>query len=549
MANFGRLLSSKRTWACGCVQIVALALFSMLRAAIVLILSTRAAVATVSTIAYLNGTLMVTIQGAEVGSKLQLMRLRPEATGCADSVGATLVLEEQPITDNYQSMTFPAEKLQAGMYCAMVLSPSANYTTLWPQELRSEHDLSGLRASETPVPCKSWKATVTLKVSYARSSAKASVNVLENKTPLCEHLRVSLWKTTRLSQFPRCATHVNYTSEQTKNLSVVALFENLTAGNYCVRVTPVCSQSEDCLTLTSKIVEMPSGKVSYSAERDGVRYLLWLLLLLSPLVLGALVAAVLATFWAQRQCKAQQRKPCKLEMPLLANNFSKDAGVLVVKVVYSRDSEPHVKAVSQLCELIRRELGVRVEWDEAAVADVHITHDWAMSMAQLPCPHFNSAAMTTAIAPVKMLVLESDGALLKHQAYQQHKDLGEVSESAIDELYHTTYAALLSNRAQALGDYCHIAVARLPYTTLPHRLHLVPGKRYVLPQHLRQLLATLLRGTALPDIDAALCSEAHGRFCKALSNAGDAHKENGFTANSVCGKIQVILDQSETMQF
>nr|XP_054925942.1 uncharacterized protein LOC126529739 isoform X6 [Dermacentor andersoni] len=429
MANFGRLLSSKRTWACGCVQIVALALF-MLRAAIVLILSTRAAVATVSTIAYLNGTLMVTIQGAEVGSKLQLMRLRPEATGCADSVGATLVLEEQPITDNYQSMTFPAEKLQAGMYCAMVLSPSANYTTLWPQELRSEH-----------------------------------------------------------------------------------------------------------------------GKVSYSAERDGVRYLLWLLLLLSPLVLGALVAAVLATFWAQRQCKAQQRKPCKLEMPLLANNFSKDAGVLVVKVVYSRDSEPHVKAVSQLCELIRRELGVRVEWDEAAVADVHITHDWAMSMAQLPCPHFNSAAMTTAIAPVKMLVLESDGALLKHQAYQQHKDLGEVSESAIDELYHTTYAALLSNRAQALGDYCHIAVARLPYTTLPHRLHLVPGKRYVLPQHLRQLLATLLRGTALPDIDAALCSEAHGRFCKALSNAGDAHKENGFTANSVCGKIQVILDQSETMQF
>ncbi|XP_070397433.1 uncharacterized protein [Dermacentor albipictus] len=503
----------------------------MLRAAIVLILSARAAVATVSTIAYLNGTLMVTIQGAEVGSKLQLMRLRPEATGCADSAGATFVLEEQPIT---------------------VLSPSANYTTLWPQELRSEHDLSGLRASEAPVPCKSWKATVTLQVSYARSSAKASVNVLENKTPLCEHLRISLWKTTRLSLFPPCATHVNYTSEQTKaiaNLSVVALFENLTAGNYCVRVTPVCSQSEDCLTLTSKIVEMPSGKVSYSAERDGVRYLLWLLQLLSPLVLGALVAAVLVAFWAQRQCKAQQRKPCKLEMPLLANNFSKDAGVLVVKVVYSRDSEPHVTAVSQLCELLRRELGVRVEWDEAAMADAHITHDWAMAMAQLPCPHFNSAAMTTAIAPVKMLVLESDGALLKHQAYQQHKDLGEVSESAMDELHHTTYAALLSNRAQALGDYCHIAVARLPYTTLPHRLHLVPGKRYVLPQHLRQLLAALLRGTALPDIDAALCSEAHDRFCKALTNAGDAHKENGFTANSVCGKLQVLLDQSETMQF
>ncbi|KAH7973702.1 hypothetical protein HPB49_004051 [Dermacentor silvarum] len=128
-------------------------------------------------------------------------------------------------------------------------------------------------------------------------------------------------------------------------------------------------------------------------------------------------------------------------------------------------------------------------------------------------------------------------------------DLGEVSESNIEELYHTTYAALLSNHAQALGDYCHIAVARLPYTTLRHRLDLVPEKRYVLPQHLRQLLVSLLQGTALPEalVDAALCCEAHDHFCRALSNACDAHKENGFAADSVCRKLQLMLDQSQTL--
>ncbi|KAH8030913.1 hypothetical protein HPB51_012302 [Rhipicephalus microplus] len=91
----------------------------------------------------------------------------------------------------------------------------------------------------------------------------------------------------------------------------------------------------------------------------------------------------------------------------------------VVKVVYSRDSESHVAAVSRLCELLRRELGFRVEWDEAAMHLAHVTPDWAMALAQLPCPQFNSTAKT---APtVKMLVIESDGALLKHQAYRKHK--------------------------------------------------------------------------------------------------------------------------------
>ncbi|KAL1442936.1 hypothetical protein MTO96_046175 [Rhipicephalus appendiculatus] len=218
--------------------------------------------------------------------------------------------------------------------------------------------------------------------------------------------------------------------------------------------------------------------------------------------------------------------------------------MLMVKVVYSRDSESHVAAVSRLCELLRRELGFRVEWDEAAMHLAHVTHDWAVAMALLPCPRFNPDAK--AATPVKILVIESDGALLKHQAYRQHKDLGQVSDSNVDELYHITYAALLSNQAQALGDYCHITVARLPYTTLPDRLDLVPETRYMLLEHLQPLLQTLLHGTTLPEsrAESALRSEAHNNFSTALADAKKSHNEKGFAEDSTCGKLRAILAHS-----
>ncbi|XP_077541218.1 uncharacterized protein LOC144153447 [Haemaphysalis longicornis] len=207
-----------------------------------------------------------------------------------------------------------------------------------------------------------------------------------------------------------------------------------------------------------------------------------------------------------------------------------------VRVVYSRDSEAHVAAVGQLCALLQSELGVRVEYDEAATGPAHVTHDWTLAMAHLPCPRFNEAPQGG--RRVKMLVLESDGALLKHRAYRLHKDVGVASESSVDELYHTTYAALLSQQAQALGDYCHLLVARLPYTTLPDRLDLVPEKRFLLPQHLPHLLEALLHDPAKGEgggsqqqqqqrIAAALRSEAGARLDRALALAGSAHQGDG----------------------
>ncbi|XP_075560142.1 uncharacterized protein LOC142592536 isoform X2 [Dermacentor variabilis] len=522
----------------------------MLRAStfLVTLLGFSSALGTVS-VTYQGDSLVADISGVPTGSFLQLVLLRPDAIGCADSEAVTVV-ETEPITAENMTMSFPAGTLHPGSYCAVVLSLSGNFTSEQPAKVEKQNsDDRGNGIRDKGPACRNWNATVIVQGSYAQSIT-ASVNLFEDKTPQCGQLRVGLWEvmSSEGDQSTPCLTGIIFAGEKTKtvaNLSVVVLFENLTAGNYCVRVTPVCDLSEDCLTLTSKVIQLFSaqtGPRSQMSEAAAQSRLLWLLLL--PLLLGAAAVIVLAAFWVRRQSWMARNKLFILgSPPPVCRKPQMNPGPPVVKVVYSRDSEPHVAAVTQLCELLRRELGVRVEWDEAAVGHAHVTHDWAMAMAQLPCPHFNPSAMATATAPVKMLVLESDGALLKHQAYRRHKDLGQASESNIDELYHTTYAALLSNHAQALGDYCHIAVARLPYTTLPDRLDLVPEKRYLLPQHLQPLLEALLHGTTLPEsrADLALRSDACSRFTSALANAGNTHEERGFAEDSVCGKLRSML--------
>lgn len=510
---------------------------------------------TTVTIEYIHKYLIVKIDGAPDGSTLRLLKLDPQAFTCADSHGAVVVLEDRKImADDDEPISFPADDLLPGKYCAVVLSPIGNYTSQSPAEIKTESGGHITDLGSQP-QCRSWNATVIVVGTYTLSTIHASVNVFKNSTPGCDELRVGLWQVMGDAASAKghpCNTDIMFAGEETNfvvNSSVSVLFENLTAGNYCVRVTPVCDPSEDCLTLTSKVIELPTAPVE-GASRGPVATqsrMLWLLVV--PLLVGAAAATALAILWVRRQAWGPRGKPFTLGSPLpVVNKPRLDPGPPVVKVVYSRDSEPHVVAVSQLCSLLQSELGMRVEWDEAAAGPAHVTHDWAMAMAQLPCPTFNPAAVQPAgrSAPKMMLVIESDGALLKHQAYRQHKDLGAVSESNIDELYHTTYAALLSNQAQALGDYCHIVVARLPYTTLPGRLDLVPEKRFLLPHHLHQLLAKLLHGTELPEsrADLALSSDACSRFSDALANAFNAHDERGFAADSLCGKLQAILHES-----
>lgn len=397
------------------------------------------------------------------------------------------------------------------------------------------------------VPCLKWTAVVTLKGDYNLHTVEA--NVEPRVDPGCEELRVSLWHVSAEAASVGDCVHDIMLSQQLyeplPEHSLDVRFEDVSPGNYCVRVTPVCNmsncpgpctnKSSDCLSLTSRVLELPPvAQMPGSPLKGGAPEgrLLWLLLV--PLLVASALVMAGAVFWARRRAWLAARSK-KVALPVPPGSVPPRQPPVEVRVVYSRDSEAHVAAVGQLCALLQSELGVRVEYDEAATGPAHVTHDWALAMAHLPCPRFNEAPHGG--RRVKMLVLESDGALLKHRAYRLHKDVGVASESSVDELYHTTYAALLSQQAQALGDYCHLLVARLPYTTLPDRLDLVPEKRFLLPHHLPHLLEALLHDPAKGGgsqqqqqqqrIAAALHSEARARLDRALALAGSAHQGDG----------------------
>ncbi|KAL3230270.1 hypothetical protein MRX96_023488 [Rhipicephalus microplus] len=405
-------------------------------------------------VTYEANNLVVDLVSAPQNSTLFLLQLQSHASGCMDTKAAT-VKEVLLIQEANMRASYSRDSLEPGRYCALVVSPSGNITSEEPLELEEGHrgkDLSGANDRMN------------------REPFKRTVKLFESKVLQCEKLHVALWApwgSARPQSIP-CVDSIRFVDEEIQtiaNLSVVVKFENLSAGNYCVRVSPRCEPPEDCLTLTSKVIELFSAQGGSREPTGGAKArqsrLLWLLLL--PLLVGAALVIALGAFWVRRQSLLARKRPFIVGSPLPSFHKPRvDPGPPVVKVVYSRDSDSHVTAVSRLCELLQRELGFCVEWDEASAHLAHLTHDWAMAMAQLSCPHYNLAAK--AATPVKML------------------DLGQVSESNIDELYHTTYAALLSNQAQALDDYCHILggpaaihhTARSPRLSAPKTLSAAP---------------------------------------------------------------------------
>ncbi|KAH9382349.1 hypothetical protein HPB48_022333 [Haemaphysalis longicornis] len=116
-----------------------------------------------------------------------------------------------------------------------------------------------------------------------------------------------------------------------------------------------------------------------------------------------------------------------------------------------------------------------------------------------------------------------------------------------------SYLSASRQQAQALGDYCHLLVARLPYTTLPDRLDLVPEKRFLLPHHLPHLLEALLHDPAEGEggggqqqqqrIAAALGSEARAHLDRALALAGSVHQ--GYGQGGLAHLRDVLLGPEE----
>lgn len=99
----------------------------------------------------------------------------------------------------------------------------------------------------------------------------------------------------------------------------------------------------------------------------------------------------------------------------------------VVKVVYSRDCEAHNEVVWRLCTLLRSELGLAVEYDEGAPGRAHLSADWALAMADVACPLFPGAdGAPEGHRRERLLVIESEGGLIKQAAYRRDKVGGRV---------------------------------------------------------------------------------------------------------------------------
>ncbi|XP_077541342.1 uncharacterized protein LOC144153581 isoform X1 [Haemaphysalis longicornis] len=507
---------------------------------------------------YTDGGLEVDVGDAQPGWDLLLVRAIEGEEGGLPCAGPSTLVKHQAIQAGQQKILFPAAGLEPGLYCAVVVSPAGNLTSLRPAEIKATLDTGpnlvkeptrakrSLAKRSLEEPCRNWSAMVIPKGDYYRRAIEVYVEL--DVHPRCEKLRVTLFRLRdEDASKGDCENVIMDVDNQTHPLrghSLDVRFENVSSGNYCVHVKPVCEKTRDCRRVSSKVLELPpvsarmpvgavpevlqqSGRPSGGGAPEG--QLLWLLLV--PLLVTLALLMVGAVWLARRRARLAASSK-KATLPVPPGTVPPRQQPVEVRVVYSRDSEAHVAAVGQLCALLQSELGVRVEYDEAATGPTHVTHDWALAMAHLPCPRFNEAPQGG--RRVKMLVLESDGALLKHRAYRLHKDVGVASESSVDELYHTTYAALLSQQAQALGDYCHLLVARLPYTTLPDRLDLVPEKRFLLPDHLPHLLEALLHdpakgpgGQQQQRIAAALRSEARARLDRALALAGSAHQGDG----------------------
>lgn len=462
----------------------------------------------------------------------------PESESDCKSDRATVVWT-QTIKSPLSDVQFDSQGLRAGTYCAMIRSTTQNFTSAFSVQIKDK----GIAES-----CSDWNATIVLTASYSRSTVDVDMEVTQH--PGCDSYRVGLWEQLQVPGGQPCIHNIVPVEEERINLtgsSGKVSFENVTAGNYCVRVTPVCPGTSDCVTLYSKVVDMPEV---VRLPREGVQKpsssIIYLAVVVPVVFIVALSLAALMSIWLRGR-KWAGRAHGVVSLAVLGPTVNKGTAPtggpgqspLVVKVVYSRDSEQHNNVVAQLCALLQIGLEVEVVYDENACALAHMSNDWAIGMAHVRCPRFyanqdewdQQDGNSRKHREEKLLFIESEGALIKQEAYHNNKDVGLTSETYTDDLYHTTYAALLSRHAQALGDYCHIAVARFCYTTSPSRLDLVPEKRYTLPQHMQELMEALLHGCfpagiAQERARKACDSEAYQCFMDALNNARNTLEEN-----------------------
>ncbi|CAN7981764.1 unnamed protein product [Ixodes pacificus] len=411
-----------------------------------------------------------------------------------------------------------------------VSGPAANVSSLHPVEVGRSPP-----ATATLGGCSSWNATIVVTASYTSSWVEADVQV--HQWPRCPHqFRVALWEVLQPpgpGEEP-CVFDIAPVQEVQRSLdgvnSSVVHFENMTAGNYCVRVSttflPLPARESCAVSRPSAVWHLRFGPSALDSLQQSVIKPRARATLVQQRRKASLIAVAIKYLMAA--CTPGQR--CARVPVISGIQHERATKITLVFLIFNNSQVCH-KSVWVWHYATALQTDYLGKQYSRTGPDVH---GWNVSKL-LEARRVLLAAVETVSTKLlyEKLGIVNCGAVYTNRgtALPSPQDVGLSSGSMWDDLYHTTYTALLSRQAQALGDYCHILVARFSYSPSSPRLDLVPEKRYVLPTHTRELLEALLHGWMdEKDVPARIqnvcASDAHTHFQEALMNACNTLEEN-----------------------
>ncbi|XP_022239393.1 interleukin-17 receptor D-like [Limulus polyphemus] len=293
------------------------------------------------------------------------------------------------------------------------------------------------------------------------------------------------------------------------NTIVRETFSNLTSGvDYHIAIRPGDKRCTDCLKDLSNpkckgcVCHIKNFAISPALVESNVlkspevtnSYLTVLLGVTFSIVAVLLLLLVIVAF--RRRHNLRNRDPnmqsfvCESSTSSsghLMEDLSIRNSPLLVSFLYSRDCLQHIQVVEALAQFLRINFGVDVLLDVEQEHEIIINPEgWVQSLVD--CSSRSNK---------KIIIIESEGAVKRQWARQQGESLKSTSDH-LDSLFMYGLSAITSDLTRASSDYDHLLVLRFPYTPTVYVLdHIVPNRRYLIPDHLSDLYHSLFQSAEL----------------------------------------------------
>lgn len=171
----------------------------------------------------------------------------------------------------------------------------------------------------------------------------------------------------------------------------------------------------------------------------------------------------------------------------LIENLHNQNSPLQVSFLYSRDCLEHIQVIEALAQFLRINFEVDVLLDVEQEHEIIINPEgWVQSLVD--CSNRSNK---------KIIIIESEGAVKRQWARQRGESLKSTSDH-LDNLFMYGLSTITSDLTRASSDYDHLLVLRFPYTPTAYVLdHIVPNRRYLIPDHLSDLYLSLFQDAEL----------------------------------------------------